>query len=193
MTKDELRAAAARLSHLHERVAPLFGRSEAREHAMDYVNGLLLGEGRKSVEPLALSFGQRQSDNEPASSRVLAMQRFLTDSPWDADAVQGEIQAIFAEQIAPSATGNRLGVVGVIDGSTFPKKGTESVGVSRQYCGRLGKVDNCQAGVFVVGVAPAGTVMLDQQLYLPKVWVKDQDRRQKTRVPKKQRFQTKLR
>ena len=65
------------------------------------------------------------------------------------------------------------------------------MGVKRQYCGHLGKTDNCQVGVFLVATVPAGEALLDHQLYLPKEWIKDRQRRKKTRVPKQVQFQTK--
>lgn len=104
--------------------------------------------------------------------------------------MQGEIQAVFAEQLLPAATTWSLGTVGVLDSSGFAKKGTHSVAVKRQYCGRLGKQENCQVGVFLTGVTPAGCALLDHQLYLPKEWAQDQKRRAKARVPKEIRFRT---
>ena len=79
----------------------------------------------------------------------------------------------------------------MIDESGFVKKGTQSVGVQRQYCGRVGKKENCQVGVFLVGVTPAGSALLEHQLYLPADWAVDAKRRQKTGVPKAVSFQTK--
>jgi SRSO17 transposase len=190
MTTRELRAAAGILSRLHLRFSPLFGRKENCEHSMVYLRGLLLGEGRKSAEPLALSFAEPRSEDEETQNRVLGLQRFVSAGVWDSLAVQREIQAIFAEESMPSAVAG-VGTVAVVDGSTFLKKGTESVGVARQYSGRAGKVENCQAAVFVIGVAPAGVSLLDEQLYLPKTWIKDKTRREKTRVPKEVKFRTK--
>ncbi|HZY87694.1 MAG TPA: IS701 family transposase [Gemmataceae bacterium] len=189
MTTDELRAAAGELVHLHERFAPLFGRKEARAQSRVYLNGLLLGQERKSAEPMALAFGQ-PGDDGPSQNQVLALQRFLSASPWDYQALQHEIQAVFAEQLVPSAATWSIGTVGVVDGSGFPKKGTHSVGVKRQYCGRLGKQDNCQVGVFLTGVTPAGCALLDQQLYLPQEWARDPKRRRQAHVPKDIRFRT---
>ena len=193
MTTDELRAAADQLVVLHRRFAPLFGRKEAREHSLAYLEGLLLASGRKSVEPMALLFGDGSNtdDARPDGDQVIAMQRFITASPWEASAVQLEIQTVFAEQLVPSAAGWPVGTVGIIDESSFQKKGTESVGVARQHCGRLGKVENCQVGVFLVGTTPAGSALLDHELYLPKSWTRDQVRRKKTRVPKQLKFRTK--
>ena len=190
MTTYELRATARELAQLHDRFAPLFGRKEAQAQSLVYLNGLLLGSGRKSAEPMALAFGQPE-DEGISQNQVLALQRFLTYSPWSAPQVHGEIQAVFAQRLAPSTANWSIGTVGVIDESGFVKKGTESVGVKRQYCGRVGKKENCQVGVFLVGVTPAGSALLDQQLYLPKCWANDTKRRKKTAVPKEITFQTK--
>jgi SRSO17 transposase len=190
MTTDEVRAAAGELVHLHERFAPIFGRIEARNQSLVYLNGLLLANGRKSAEPMALVFGQPDDDGI-SQNQVLALQRFLTYSPWDAQRVEREIQAVFAEELAPSATEWPIGIVGVIDESGFVKQGTHSVGVQRQYCGRVGKRENCQVGVFLVGVTPAGTALLDEQLYLPHVWADDAERREEADVPEDVVFQTK--
>ena len=136
------------------------------------------------MEPMALVFGG-PSEVEPEIKRsvALAWQRFLTVSPWEAQAVQREIQAVFNEEFVPSGREWAIGTVGVIDGSGFVKQGRESVGVQRQWCGRLGKIENCQVGVFLVGVTPAGNALLDHQLYLPETWAADAVRRKKTRVP----------
>ena len=110
---------------------PLFGRSESREHSLHYLQALLVQSGeRRNAENLSESVG--------VSAR--AMQRFLSKAPWDDDAVMGRLQEYLAPRLEhPEA-------VWVLDGSDFPKQGRKSVGVTRQYCGRLGKVANCQAG-----------------------------------------------
>jgi len=192
MDTVELRAAAARLVKLHGRFAPLFGRRECQEHSLGYLRGLLLGEGRKSVEPMALVFGGPSEDEPQIAQHVaLAWQRFVTASPWEAQAVQQEIQAVFNEEFVPTARQWPIGTVGVIDASGFVKRGTASVGVERQWCGRVGKKENCQVGVFLLGVTPAGSALLDHQLYLPEAWAADAERRNKTRVPPEIAFQTK--
>ena len=192
MDTTELRAASERLVKFHERFAPLFGRPEPQEHALGYLRGLLLGTDRKSVEPMALIFGGSSPDQpEIQQSVALAWQRFLTVSPWEAQEVQQELQAVFNEEFVPTASQWPIGTVGVIDESAFVKRGTESVGVQRQWCGRLGKQENCQVGVFLVGVTPAGSALLDHQLYLPESWAADTVRRKKTRVPAEITFQTK--
>jgi SRSO17 transposase len=190
MTADEVRAAADELVHLHDRFAPLFGRVEARTQSFVYLNGLLLATGRKSAEPIALVFGQPQDDTI-SQNQVLALQRFLTYSPWSAQSVEREIQAMFVEKLMPSASEWPIGTVGVIDESGFVKQGTHSVGVQRQYCGHVGKKENCQMGVFLVGVTPAGCVLLEEQLYLPQSWANDAERRKEAGVPEDITFQTK--
>ena len=123
----------------HSFFSPLFGRSESRDHSQNYLRALLVQpQDRRNAENLSESVG--------VSAR--AMQRFLTAAPWDDDAVMGRLQ----EYLGP-----RLGhpeAVWMLDGSDFPKQGRKSAGVARQYCGRLGKVANCQAGMFLAWVAP---------------------------------------
>ena len=182
MTKEDLRACANELVDFHKRFAPCFGRIECQGHAFHYLQGLLLAPKGKSVEPMALQF---------AEGSVVPMQRFLTRGMWDAAAVQREVQAVATERLAPSSAGAPEGAVLVIDESAFAKKGTHSVGVRRQHNGRLGKVDNCQVGVFLAYATPAGTALADHWLYLPTEWASDPDRREETRVPEDVQFRTK--
>ena len=156
MTQDEVRAAAERLVDFHERFAPLFGKEQAQDHAYTYVKGLMVCPERKSIEPIALNVGDGQ---------VSALQKFINNAPWDHDDVQAKVQSVFADELAPTAVGSPIGTVGVIDESGFAKKGHHSAGVARQHNGRLGKEDNCQVGVFLVGVASGGAALLDHQLY----------------------------
>lgn len=183
MTTDDVRAAAGELAALHARFAPLFGYQPAQQHAHTYLRGLLLHEGRKNVEAIAL--------HEGGEDLVLPLQRFLTRSPWQAEDVQREIQACFAEDLVPSTAQWALGTVGGLDDSGFAKKGAHSCGVQRQWCGRLGKKENCQVGVFLVGITPAGHALLDHRLYLPQEWALDPQRRKQTGVPRSVVFRTK--
>src|SRR5712691_6181121 len=123
MTSSDVRAAAGELVNLHRRFAPLFGRKEAQAQSLIYLNGLLLAPKRKSAEPMALIFGEPDEDGIN-QNQVLALQRFLTYSPWEAQAVEHEIQAMFAEKLVPSTADWSIGTVGVIDESGFVKKGT---------------------------------------------------------------------
>src|SRR3982750_233275 len=148
MTEDEVRAAADRLVEFHDRFAPLFGKEQAQDHAYTYLKGLMVCPERKSIEPIALNIGDGQ---------VSAMQKFINVAPWDYDDVQAEVQEVFAEKLVPTAAESPVGVVGVIDESGFAKKGNHSAGVGRQHNGRLGKEDNCQVGVYLVGVTTGGS------------------------------------
>jgi SRSO17 transposase len=191
MTGDEVRAAAGRVTKWHERFAGLFGRKEPQGHSLVYLKGLMSGQKRKSVEPIALQFARGRNGMAATQNEVVALQGFLTQSPWEASDVFQEIQAVFAEELVPTTTQWPLGTVGVFDESGFEKAGTQSVGVARQWCGRLGKTENCQVGVFLVGVTPGGVAGLDAQLFLTEGWAADRKRRKKTRVPRQIKFQTK--
>src|SRR4051812_14693871 len=186
MTEDDVRAAAERLLQFHERFALLFGKEQAQDHAYTYVKGLMVCPERKSIEPIALNVGD---------GKVSALQKFLNIAPWDHDDVQAELQAVFVDELVPTAAGHPTGVVGVVDESGFAKKGRHSAGVARQHNGRLGKEDNCQVGVFLVGVAPGGAALLDHQLYLPEGWCEDSragaERRAKAHIPEAIAFATK--
>src|SRR5512138_1551197 len=188
MTEDEVRAAAERLVRFHERFAPLFGKEQAQDHAYTYIKGLMVCPERKSIEPIALNVGDGQ---------VSALQKFINIAPWDHGDVQAEVQAVFADELVPTAAGSPVGVVGVIDESGFSKKGDHSAGVARQHNGRLGKEDNCQVGVFLVGVTPGGSALLDHQLFLPESWCEPtreaKDRRAKAHIPEDVTFRTKPR
>ena len=129
----------------HAYFGPLFGRRESRDHSSHYLQALLVQAGeRRNAENL--------SEMVPVSAR--AMQRFLTESPWDDEAVMGRLQECLAPRLEhPEA-------VWVLDGSDFPKQGRKSVGVARQYCGRLGKVANCQAGMFLAYISPLGRALV---------------------------------
>jgi SRSO17 transposase len=182
MTPDEVRAAASHLCELHQRFAPLFGYQPAQDHALIYLRGLLLQEGHKNTEAIALTF---------AEGKVRPLQQFIACSPWDYRLVQQEIQTVFAQTLVPSTKEWNIGTVGVIDESGFPKKGKHSVGVARQWCGRLGKKDNCQVGVYLVGVTPAGSALLEHQIYLPEEWILDKERRREVGIPHSITFRTK--
>ena len=149
-----------------------FGRKQWREHSRNYLQALLVqAQERRNAENLSESVG--------VSAR--AMQRFLTGARWDDYPVIGWLQ----EHLAP-----RLGrheAVWVLDGSDFPKQERKSAGVVRQYCGGLGKVANCQAGMFLAYVSPLGRSLVDKRLYLPQVWASDAARCQAAGVPAERR------
>ena len=125
MTPDDVRAAAERLVDFHERFAPLFGKERAQDHAYDYLKGLMACPERKSVEPIALLVGHGD---------VSGLQKFVGAAPWADDDVMAEAQALFADELVPSASGSLVGVVGVIDESAFRVgPGPNDVGSSRYH------------------------------------------------------------
>jgi SRSO17 transposase len=144
-----------------------------------YLRGLVQDGDRKSVEPMAarvpLPDGLRVSDPDQA------LQQFLGQSTWDERAVLQRYRATMARQFADPAG------IFVIDDTTFPKQGSHSVGVQRQYCGALGKKANCQCAVSVHYVAPRGHYPLDMRLYLPESWLGDPRRLDKAGVPEQER------
>jgi SRSO17 transposase len=188
MTSDDVRATAEQLVHFHDRFAPLFGKAQAQDHAYDYIKGLMVCAERKSIEPIALLVGRGD---------VSGLQKFVAAAPWAYDDVMAEAQSLFAEELAPSAAGSPVGVVGVVDESAFSKKGMHSAGVARQHNGRTGKEDNCQVGVFLIAVAPAGSALIDHQLFLPESWCaatsEANDRRDRAHIPQGMAFRTKPR
>jgi SRSO17 transposase len=169
----DVRGCRRRLERFLERYLPCFYREEQRELARVVLQGKLSKLERKTSEPIAYLANRERKP----------VQTFVGAGAWNDEAVMEELRLHVAEQLAdPDA-------VLVLDPSSFPKKGTASCGVSRQWCGRLGKVDNCQVGVFLAYVTAAGYAPLDRQLYLPKDWAEDGERREKTHVPEAVTFQ----
>jgi SRSO17 transposase len=147
---------------------------EQRTNTQHYVQGLLSDLGSKDVESIAyLHDRERQG-----------LQKFIGQSAWD----HQPLLTTLVRQV-----GTELGeadAVLVFDPSAFPKKGTESVGVQRQWCGRLGKIDNCQVGIYLAYVSRREHALVDCRLFLPREWANRPKRRQKAGVPKAVRFQT---
>lgn len=168
---------AALLGDLDEFIGPylpLFGRRENHGHARMYVEGRLQRLERRTLEPIANEHGVHRR----------RLQYFVGAGLWDDDPVRQQL----CEQIAREI-GTRDGVF-ILDGSGFPKKGDNSVGVQRQWCGRLGKEENCQVGEFLGYASSKGHTLVDCRLYLPKSWATDQARRAAAHVPKEVTFKT---
>ncbi len=168
-TGGELRVVATRLRRY-------FVRSEPRERAMAYIQGLLSDVPRKSGWQLAEQAGEGRPDG---------MQRLLSSSVWSADDLRDELQAYVIE-----ALGERDGVL-VVDESGFLKQGVHSAGVKRQYSGTAGRVANCQIGVFVTYASRSSHALLDRALYLPREWTDDRTRCRQAGIPDDVRFATK--
>jgi SRSO17 transposase len=149
------------------RYLPLFLRTEHRGHALTVLRGKLTGLQRKTTEPIATLAGQKRRP----------LQLFVGAGGWDDRPVLDELRRHVAAELADPEG------VFVLDPSTFPKKGNASCGVARQWCGRLGKIENCQAGVFLAYASRRGKALLDARLYLDKDWAADAARRAQTYVP----------
>jgi SRSO17 transposase len=176
MDVQALRQLKPELELFLQRYAPLFGRDEAQHHANRFVQGLLLGGERRSVENIAEAID---------GCVVRSLQKFIAQSPWSDDSVVEELQRHVTEILGdPDAALN-------VDETGFPKKGTKSVGVKRQYAGCLGRTDNCQIGVCVNYRSAAGHTLIDRRLFLPEEWAADYPRREAAGVPEAVVFRTK--
>jgi len=143
------------------------------KHLGTFVAGLVGGTERKSVEPIALAQGVDRRQ----------LQHFVGVSVWDHRPLLDHLQEQVSQEL-----GDPEGVL-VLDGSSMPKQGTESVGVARQWCGRLGKVENCQLGVYLAYAGRGSCALIDERLYLPRSWAQDPVRRKKAKVPASVIFQ----
>jgi SRSO17 transposase len=177
VTPEAVRGCRDRLAKFLERYLPLFYREEQRELAEVVIQGKLSNLQRKTAEPIAYAADRERKP----------VQHFVGAGKWDDETVTAELRRHVSEEI-----GDADGIF-VVDGSGFEKKGTESCGVARQWCGRLGKIDNCQNGVFLNYATEHGYALVDRQLYLPKEWADDAKRRKKCHVPEDVEFKEKWR
>ena len=163
-----------RLETFVEPFAETLDEPAQRRHALEYTTGLLSDLKHKTGEAIAYLHDQKRQ----------GIQKFIGHVPWD----HQPLFATLADQV-----GEQLGepdAVIVFDPSGFPKKGVKSVGVARQWCGRLGKVDNCQVGVYMAYVSRKEHAIVNTRLYLPEEWAKDRGRREEAGVPETIKFQT---
>ncbi len=159
LTPNQIDDLSEELRDYHHIYSPLFARREQAQWAEKYMQGLLLDIPRKSIEPMVLAL---EGANPNA---VRAMQHFASEGTWqDTRLLKQHLREVDQD------IGDPTGVL-IVDGSDFPKQGNDSVGVARQYCGQLGKVANCQAGVFLGYASRKGYTLLDRRLYLPEEWV----------------------
>lgn len=175
-TRADVQGWASGLDDLVGRVAPRFVRAEPRRRAAAYLRGLLALVERKNGWQLAEAAGDATPDG---------VQDFLSRMRWNADAVRDDLQAYVVEHLGDP------GAVLILDETGFLKKGTQSVGVQRQYTGTAGRIENSQVGVFLGYAGRHGRALLDRALYLPKEWAEDADRRREAHVPEEIAFTTK--
>lgn len=179
--RRETEVAAGDLAGIQERLdaflvpfQQLFPRAEHREHAAIYVNGRLRNLPRRTTEPIAIESGKKRRP----------LQHFVGAGKWGDEPLRKEV----CDQVA-AEMGSVDGVL-IVDGSGFQKTGPDSVGTQRQWCGRLGKEEQCQVGEFLVYASSGSIALVDCELYLPKTWADDKARRKKCHVPKHVTFKT---
>jgi SRSO17 transposase len=177
MTSEQVAALGPAFTDYLRCFRPCFGRSDTFVHLGTYCRGLLSDLPRKSVEPIALAAG----------AAVRTLQEFLTHHVWDHDALLAQLQRRIVAQHLPAPgqkARDELGVIGLIDETSVPKKGTKTPGVQRQYCGALGKVENCIVSVHLALKHGSFLAMLDSDLYLPQEsWDLDRQRCQQAHIP----------
>jgi SRSO17 transposase len=176
------------LFHLHQRLRPRFARPEVHQHVLLYLQAILSDIPRKNGWQIA---------EHARQGRPYGMQRLLSRAVWDQDGVRDDLRALVCQSLHPPAlrpvcaSHQPFWPVLVIDESCFPKRGRHSAGVAPQYCGRTGRVENCQVGVFLSFVTALGHALIDRELYLPEDWCADLPRRRAAHIPDRVTFRTK--
>ncbi len=178
----EASARERRFDEYVKRLTAVLGHADRAKALRDYCTGLLLPGERKSVEPMA---ARLQPDNVRRWHQSL--HHFVATAPWSDEAV---LQAV-REYALPRMQRPGAIQVWIVDDTGFPKKGDHSVGVARQYCGQLGKQDNCQVAVSLSVAHRQASLPVAYQLYLPKSWAEDQPRRREAGIPEEVVFRTK--
>ena len=172
MTESQLRALGPALDRFLDRFLFCCDYTQTFGHLKTYVKGLLSDLPRKSAEPIALASG----------TPPRTLQEFLKDHAWDRRQVAGGARA-YAASLLPGLPDDGLGTVGLIDETATPKKGDKTPGVQRQWCGRLGKVENCTVTVHLGVRKGPFRALLGGQLFLPEEWSADRDRCREAGIP----------
>ena len=175
MEVKDINGIGRKLKKFLSRYDDCFGRSEPRSNLETIVRGQLSNLERKSLEPIALAAG--------VAPRTL--QDFIASGNWDHERMCDQLQRTVATEQSHCRS------IGLIDESGNPKKGKDTCGVYRQWCGNTGKVDNCVVGVHLGYTVDDFQCLLDSDLFLPKEWAEDMARRRKTKVPEDVVFRTK--
>ena len=180
LTTREVAASVDELRAYHRRFQSLFPRREQRAWSLLYLCGQLSNLERKTIEPMVLGL------IGPEPNAIRALQQYIGQGEWATQPLLEQVQNLVTDWL-----GEPEGVV-IVDGSGFPKQGSHSVGVAHQYCGHLGKVANCQEGVFLVYASRRGYAFLDERLYLPQDWFSPEyhERWQACEIPDTLSFRT---
>ena len=172
---------AAFADYVH-RLIDVIGHADRAEPLNDYCLGLMLPMDRKSVEPLAAMTAPAR-----VSSKHQSLLHFVGQAPWSDEALLAQVRSL----VLPLIEQNGPIAAWIVDDTGFPKKGKHSVGVTRQYCGQLGKQDNCQVAVSLSIANVTASLPIAYRLYLPEIWAGDPERRRKAKIPDSVVFQTK--
>lgn len=172
----------ARFAAYVEQLGRVLGHADRREPLHDYCLGLLLPIARKSVEPMAAVTAPAQ-----VAAKHQSLLHFVGNAPWSDKAMLAKVSELVLPVIERSGSIEAW----IIDDTGFPKKGRHSVGVTRQYCGQLGKQDNCQVAVSLSLANHDASLPVAYRLYLPEAWASDRDRRDKAKVPETIGFRSK--
>ncbi len=172
MTPEQMMALGTAFAAYLRLFADCFGQSRTAEHLHSYCRGLLSDLPRKSMEPIAFACG----------TAVRTLQEFLRDHVWDHFRMRDQFQKRLA-LTPPLKAIDELGTIGVIDETSVAKKGTKTPGVHRQWCGALGKLDNCIVTVHLGIVRGRFKTLVDGDLFLPKVWSEDRERCREAAIP----------
>jgi SRSO17 transposase len=175
-TASTIAGGQAYMADMARRLAPYCARSQSRDRVLAYLRGWLSEAERKNSWQVAEVCGE---------STPYGFQYVLSRAAWDADAVRDELRTYSMQHL-----GDPHGVL-VLDDTGCLKQGHHSAGVARQYNGTVGKVDNCQIGVFLSDASPLGQVLLDRELYLPQDWTDDRERCRQAGIPEDRRLATK--
>lgn len=179
ITVPDIKGFASELKDFHSQFKGCFSREEPRENFYQYMAGQFSKLERKSIEPIAISM---------ENGHVRSMQRFVSDVEWDEIQMLSKLRSLVNDDM-----GDPEGVL-VFDESGFRKKGKDSAGVSRQYCGNIGKVDNSQVGVFAAYASERGYALVGKRLFMPEEWFDTEHRENywnKCKIPEDLKFQTK--
>ena len=168
--QNELKDFVDELQGFHEQFRDCFQRTESRDNFYRYMVGQFSQLERKSIEPIAINV---------EGGKIRALQRFVSDAPWDDKKIMKKYRNLLVEDL-----GHPDGVL-IFDETGFIKKGNDSIGVGRQYCGTIGKVENSQVGVFTAYASPHGYALIDKRLYIPQHWFNAEykERREKCKLP----------
>ena len=176
MKVEEFAVFQNEFEEFHQRFAKVYARPATRVQGAKYLRGLLSQVERKNAWQMAEALGDKDPDKT---------QRLMFLSVWKADAARDLLQKYVIDEMYDEDA------IWILDETGFLKKGMKSAGVSRQYSGTAGKIDNCQIGTFLAYASALGCVLIDRRLYLPKVWADDKNRRQEANIPDAVEFETK--